>query len=327
MKALASMTDKSKQFTLILDDENQTKPISVKKASFQEKSRGFLSQSSPALCLTFEKSVGYNVPCFSHKPSMTEADRPSSKRKIVILCLFALLIILGILLFFLYNPFTGPQDLPKEDGIKARKNMTAAVSVVPENLTLATLLAAEMEEPQGGAMRNCLEKAAQEFSEEPSIVKKNTRMILQCNGTKREFLSGKGGNLIEVVWINEKVSYTLVHEAHPDVHLARLGRHPFPLSLGNIFCVLQDVISYNGSEELQSCLREALKQLPCEPLIVQDNAKMVVSCGGKSLTFISGEGQTEINVYREDPHGPIQYVVKATGNAWWSRYFKKGKLC
>nr|XP_020670873.1 uncharacterized protein LOC110091191 [Pogona vitticeps]XP_020670874.1 uncharacterized protein LOC110091191 [Pogona vitticeps]XP_020670875.1 uncharacterized protein LOC110091191 [Pogona vitticeps] len=332
------MRDDSNVFEPLLDEEDLSRSKSmrkvfakaVRKASFQEKLWEFLSQSSVALCPTFQKSVGYGVPCVTHKPSMTETDRPWVKRKMVILVIslsvLLELIFLCILLCFSYNPSTGPQDLPKEDGIKARKNMTAAVSVVPENLTLATLLAAETEEPQGGAMRNCLEKAVQEFSEEPSIVKKNTRMILQCNGTKREFLSGKGGNLIEVVWINEKVSYTLVHEAHPDVYLARLGRHPLPLNISSIQSVLQDVASHNGSEELRSCLRKALAELPWEPVIVQDNAKMVVSCGGTNLAFISGKGQTEINVYREDPHGEIQYAVKATGWAWFLRPLTRRKI-
>ncbi|KAJ7317240.1 hypothetical protein JRQ81_003402 [Phrynocephalus forsythii] len=171
----------------------------------------------------------------------------------------AFLIILAILLCFPPNTFLWPHQSPKVDEIKARKNVMVALSDVPKYLTLGMLLAAEREEPRGGAMRDCLEKAAEEFSLEPRIVKSNAKMTLHCDGTKWEFLSGKGENLIEVVWINGKVSYALAHEAHPDVYLARLGRHPLPLSLSSIVGVLQDVSSHNGSEELQSCLRKALE--------------------------------------------------------------------
>lgn len=324
------MSDNSNLFVCISNEEGKSKSITMKEPLFWEKSLVNLSKGSAALCLSPEKSIGNGVPCFPHRSTMTEATRPLVKRKMVIISLFALfaLLFLGTLLYF-FCPFTAPQHLPNADGIKAEKNMAAAaaaLSVVPENLTLATLLAAEQEEPSLGAMRNCLKTAAEEFSKEPSIVKRNAMMTLRCDGRKWEFLSGKGGNLIEVAGTNETASYIFVHEAHPEVHLARLGIHPLPLSVSSIVGVLQDVIAHNGSEELQSCLRTALQQLPWEPEAVQNDAKMVVSCDGKRLTFISGKEQNEIDVFTEESNGPIQYRVKATGGAWWSRFFKRGKI-
>ncbi|KAJ7317238.1 hypothetical protein JRQ81_003400 [Phrynocephalus forsythii] len=325
------MRDDSNLLEPLLDEEDQSKSISVRRPSFSDKLWGIVPQSSAALCLSFKKGVGHGVPCFSHKSTMTEAVRPLVKRKMVILILhifafLAFLILLATVLYFFSNTFPWSRQLSKVDEIEARKNVMVALSDVPRNLTLGMLLAAEREEPCEGAMRDCLEKAAEEFSEEPRIVKSNAKMTLHCNGTKREFLSGKGENLIEVVWIDGKVSYELSHEAHPDVHLARLGRHPLPLNISSILGVVQDVSSHNGSEELQSCLRKALDELPWEPMVVQNDAKMAVSCGGTNLSFVSGEGQTEINVFREPPHGEIHYMVRATGWASFLRFFTRGRI-
>ncbi|KAJ7317239.1 hypothetical protein JRQ81_003401 [Phrynocephalus forsythii] len=304
---------------LVLDEEDQNKSIPMTKTSFWKRSWRSLSQNSAELCLSFEKSIECSVPRFFHRSTMTKIVRPLIKRRPNSLLLIVL-ILLSMMLFINMSPMC-PQYCCETEG-----NTKVAIKVAPKNLTLGTLLAAEREEPRGGALRDCLEKAVQEFSEEPSIIQNNAKMTLHCNGTKREFLSGRGENLIEVVWIDGKVSYALVHEAHPDVHLTRLGRHPLPLSLSSIVDILQDVSSHNGSEVLRGCLRKALEQLPQEPEELQHNAKMVVSCDGKRFTFISGAGQAEIIVFREEPHGEIRYLAKAVGRAPWFGFLKRGNL-
>ncbi|XP_053159500.1 uncharacterized protein LOC128348032 isoform X2 [Hemicordylus capensis] len=330
---LASMRDDSNLYEPLLEDGDDRRLIPVPRVSYVEKLWGILPQNFAASWLNFPNSIEYGMPCSSHKltrekSTMTQATRFAAERRTWALILgFALLsLFLLVLLCFFYSFSICPlrkQQCPIEvNRTKAEENTIAAIVVMPEDLSVATLQEAR-EKEHLEAMRNCLDKAFEEFYQEPNMVKKNAKMVLQCNGTRREFLSGKGENHIEVVQINDKIDYIL-DEASPEVHMARLGRHSFPLNLISINEVLDDLASWEGSEELQACLNKALKEFPQEPMSVQDNASLVVVCGRKNLTFISGKGQNEINVYKEDTDEEIQYQVKATGWAWWARLFTRG---
>ncbi|KAL8212957.1 UNVERIFIED_CONTAM: hypothetical protein K2H54_059806 [Gekko kuhli] len=242
---------------------------------------------------------------------MTEASGPPVKKRVcplLLVLIFLAIVLIGLsalYLFFIWSPWSQPTQA-EVDWIRVCENTTEAVLVVPEKLSVATLLEAQSQEPPQGAMRNCLDEAVLKFSDEPGVLKKNARMVLQCNGTKREFLSGEGENDIEVVWISGKVEY-LVHEASPEVRVARLGRRPLPLNLTTIIGVREDLETQGALEELQDCLDKVVQEFPREPMAVQNNAMLIVSCG-TGLSFISGEGQTMINVYREDNmDGDIQY--------------------
>ncbi|XP_061475038.1 uncharacterized protein LOC133380885 [Rhineura floridana] len=314
------MRDDSNLFEPLLDDGDDSKIIPVRRLSYREKLWGILPQSSAPSWLNIKNSVDCGVPRFSNKSTMTQTTRPLVKRKIWILILVLLALVTLLALAFIGALFCSPWK--QQPSLEAGENTTAA-----KNLSLASLLDAKNQEPHWGAMHNCLAEAVQKFSEEPEMVRKNARMILQCNGTRQEFVSGKGEIRIEVVWINGMASYIL-DEATPEVHMARLGRHPLPLSLASISGVLQDLASNISKTqeclgELQSCLSKALQEFPLEPATLQDNAKLVVTCGGENLTFISGNGDSEINVYRE--RGEIQFQVKPTWQAWWARLFK-GRL-
>ncbi|XP_028569693.2 uncharacterized protein LOC114588508 [Podarcis muralis] len=321
------MRDDSNLFEPLLDDGDDSKLIPVQRFSYREKLWGILPRSSAPSWLY---GIECGVPSFSDKSTMTQTTRPLGKRKtwtlILVLLAFLTLLTLAFIGALFWAPWR-PQSPVEANKAKAGENTTAAILVGQKNLSLAALLEAEMQEPQEGAMRKCLEEAVHKFSEEPAMVRKNSRMVLQCNGTKQEFVSGKGEIHIEVVWINGTASYIL-DESSPEVHVVRLGRHPMPLSLARISDVLQDLPS-NISEtqgdlkELRSCLNKALQEFPREPVVLQDDAKLMVTCGGVNLTFISGGGQSDINVYRED--GEVQYQVKPTWSAWWARLFK-GRL-
>lgn len=192
---------------------------------------------------------------------------------------------------------------------------------VPKNLSLTILLEAWKSEPFCEAMEDCFDTAIKEFRSEPQIVKENAKMILECNGTRKEFVSGKGENYIEVFWVDGQTHYT-VKEANSQVYVARLRHQPLPLNLGSILNVSQQLASLKGSEELRQCLNEIIEEFPKEPYVVQDNAVLEVSCGGSNVTFRSGAGKNEINVYK-DLQGKIVFKVKGRGWAWWARLFVK----
>lgn len=267
------------------------------------------------------------------KPLLEDGDcgaRSPVKKRIhallpVLIFLAIVPVMLGVIyIFFIWCPWSQPAQA-EVDRVRVWENATEAMLVVPEKLSVATLVKAQSQEPPGGAVRNCLDEAVRKFLDEPDVLQRNARMVLQCNGTRQEFLSGEGENDIEVIWISGRVEY-LVHEASPEVRLARLGCHPLPLDLATIIGVRQDLATQGAFEKLQGCLDKVLQEFPKEPVVVQNNATLVVSCG-KDLSFISGGGQTEINVYRENnTDGEIQYKVKASGWPWWARFFKRGSI-
>ncbi|XP_003217981.1 uncharacterized protein LOC100558663 [Anolis carolinensis] len=279
-----------------------------------------------------DKDTKFALFCFCQSSPECETARSRVLRILTLLLIYGLLF--GLIVFALGQSYvtskvhTYPiQPIPREfERIKGVMNITIAVSGVPKNLTLAALLEAKGQEPHGGAMKICLDKAAQEFSKEPAIVKKNALMAILCNGTKQVFRSGKGQNKIGVVLANGKVYYVFIHGASAEVHLARLGHQTFPLNRTSILDVLEDLKSQNGSEEMQRCLNKTLSELPREPTTVPANAKMVVSCGGQNLTFLSGTGKNEIHVYREETGGEIQFRVKTSGWDWWARVFTRGRV-
>ncbi|XP_070594010.1 uncharacterized protein [Erythrolamprus reginae] len=195
--------------------------------------------------------------------------------------------------------------------------------VVPQNLTLTILEEAKTSEPFSEAMQKCFDTAIREFMLEPLIVRENAKMILECNGTRREFVSGTGENYLEVSWVHSQIHY-MVREANSQVYMARLGRHPLPLSLGSILEVCQRLVTLEESEELRQCLNKAIEEFPKEPQVLQDNAVLEVSCGGRHVTFRSEALQNEtneINVYK-DMQGEVVFQVKARGAAWWARKFQ-----
>lgn len=308
------MKDESYLFCPLLEDGDSSNLVHVQR-SLMEKLWGILSQSPAASWLNFPSDIKYGTTHFQEKSTKEKATMtlasgsPIRSVPVLILILILIIFLLAILSFSLFIWSLGKQQSPSVP----HPNVAVA-----KNLSIATLLEARDQEPPQGAMRDCLDKAVQEFSTEPSLVMKNTRMILHCNGTKQEFVSGNGGTHIEVVWINDMARYS-VNEANAEVHVARLARNPLPLSLTSINEVLRDLASWNGSEEMQECLRLTLQKFCEEPTTVQHNAKVVVSCGNHNMTFISGKAQNEISVYRGSAYEEIQYKMKAT---FWARFVK-----
>lgn len=68
----------------------------------------------------------------------------------------------------------------------------------------------------------------------------------------------------------------------------------------------------NGvSFTLQACFNVAIDHFGQEPLVVQQNAKMIIQCDGQAFEFLSGSGECEISVYlfREKIHYGIRELT------------------
>ncbi|KAM6472713.1 uncharacterized protein PHA67_005778 isoform 2-T2 [Liasis olivaceus] len=297
-KAFATMKEDSDLLETFLLDEDYREHKLVCRSSYQKKPRGLPLLNSAVLLHNIKSGIKYNVSYFSRKCTMTG---PPLKRSTLVLILV-------------------PSILLTIGGMWVWHNLPIAVAD-PKNLTVATLLEAKKSEPLCGAMEKCLDKAIKEFILELDIVKENAKMILECNGTRKEFVSGKGENYIEVFWVDGQTYYT-VKEANLKVHMARLGRQPLPLSLASILNVYQELASHEGLDDLRQCLNKTIEEFPKEPSDVQNNAKLVVSCGENNVIFRSAAGKNEITVYK-DMHGKIEFNVKYTGWAWWARLFTR----
>ncbi|XP_026542726.1 uncharacterized protein LOC113424982 isoform X1 [Notechis scutatus] len=299
----------------LLDEEaNEFKLVSI--SSYLKKIWGFLLQQSTMLWHNIKSGIKNTVSCIFRKYPVNLPFIKILKIFILVFLLFSLVSILLLL---------------KEKGIGKiypfGNNVATSVVLVkgdntetiPKDLTATVLLEAKESEPFCEAMKNCFDTAVNKFESEPRIVKENAKMILKCNGTRKEFVSGKGENYIEVFWVDGQTYYT-VKEANSQVYAARLGRQP--LNLGSLLKVYQQLVSLEGSEELQQCLNKTIEKFPKEPHAVQDNAVLQVSCGESNVTFHSGAGENEINVYKV-MQGEIVFNVKAKGWAWWARLFRR----
>ncbi|XP_058025094.1 uncharacterized protein LOC131191211 isoform X2 [Ahaetulla prasina] len=301
--AFATMKEENNLPKPFLIDEEADAFKLVCRSSYPKKIWGLFLQQSTMLWHNIRSGIKNTVSCVFHKYPLT---LPSIKGLTLVFILVFLFLLLKV--NFTRHPFG--------------YNITPIVpfkEAAPKNLTVTSLLEAQKSEPFCEAMKNCFDTAIKEFTSEPQIVKENAKMILECNGTRKEFVSGKGENYIEVFWVDRQTHYT-VKEANSQVYVARLRRQPLPLNLGSLLNVYQQLASLEGSEELRQCLNKAIEEFPKEPQVVQDNAVLQVSCGGSNVTFRSEAGKNEINVYK-DTQGKIAFRVKGREWAWWARLF------
>ncbi|XP_034974980.1 uncharacterized protein LOC118086966 [Zootoca vivipara] len=174
-------------------------------------------------------------------------------------------------------------------------------------------------------LQACFTKAIDTFLQEPWSVQQNAQLVIQCDGPPIEFRSGKGDCQISVYVIKKRIQCD-IKERTAEMYLARLANHKEPLSVGDLLRVRQSLRSWGVlSEELGHCLEFAVEEFAKEPFCVQDNAYMVVDCGGQVLNFASGEGENKINIY-DVRGGLIHYRIRISGS-WTSivRFFHGNK--
>ncbi|XP_065419166.1 uncharacterized protein LOC135974677 [Chrysemys picta bellii] len=155
---------------------------------------------------------------------------------------------------------------------------------------------------------SCLDLALERFRREPRCVQENARLLIRCDGGEQEFVSGRGQCEISV----------LLADGEPQYHITELGgdrpvtwshASPEPLSVADLERVRDRLGNWGAlGEELSGCFGEAISQFSREPQCVQENARMGISWDGRTLEFLSGEGQCEISVCCRDERP--QYKVE-----------------
>nr|XP_008123278.1 PREDICTED: uncharacterized protein LOC103282400 [Anolis carolinensis] len=161
-------------------------------------------------------------------------------------------------------------------------------------------------------LKACFDVAIDIFDKEPPLVQQNARMVIQCAGPPIEFLSGNGECEISVYLLYNEIQHS-IRELTPEMYLARLSVRQEPLSIFNMLWVRGKLQSWGVlSPELEGCLDFAIEEFAKEPFCIQDNAHMVVDCGGQVVTFASGNGQNIINIYNVRD-GSIHYRIRTSG--------------
>ncbi|EMP25755.1 hypothetical protein UY3_17171 [Chelonia mydas] len=167
----------------------------------------------------------------------------------------------------------------------------AALLSFQEPLTIANLLR-HRDRLQGldeasYELRECLERGVGEVQQAqaarpPPAVQANAWLSVQCAGRALEFLSGQGDCKISVYLLHHRVRYS-VEVRTAELYLARLAVRPELLSVD---------------------------------ALLRDDARMVVDCAGRALSFSAGAGGNQINVY-DDRDGRVHYRIRASG--LWAR--------
>lgn len=174
-------------------------------------------------------------------------------------------------------------------------------------------------------LQACFNEAIDGFCQEPLLVQENSKMVIQCDGQTVQFLSGSGDCEISVYVFRDAIQFD-VRERTAEMYLARLATRQEPLSVHDLLRVKSDLRSWGVlSEELRGCLEFAVQEYAQEPLCVQNNADMVVDCGGQVVKLASGRQDNHINVY-DVRDGTIHYRIKISG-LWAStvRFFRGNK--
>ncbi|XP_061478101.1 uncharacterized protein LOC133382415 [Rhineura floridana] len=153
----------------------------------------------------------------------------------------------------------------------------------------------------------CFDEAVKRFSMEPSSIKQDAQMLVECDGWVVKFISGQGVCEISVFFSKGVPEYNI--QVKSEKFLERLQMGAVPLSLEN----LRKVRDGMEEGEIKSCFDLALSKFKQEPRCIQENAKMVVMGNEETLVLCSGKEENQITVISSEKG--IHYQVSAQG--WW----------
>lgn len=156
-------------------------------------------------------------------------------------------------------------------------------------------------------LQACFTVAINGFRKEPVIVQQNARLLIQCEGLTMEFHVGKGHCEILVLALNEKIQYN-VKELTAETYHARMLIREEPWSTNDLLRVKRTLETWRIlSETFKKCLQLTLEMFPREPWCIQNNAYVLVDCGGHMVKFVSGNKENYVYVY-SDTEG-VHYKV------------------
>ncbi|XP_062825581.1 uncharacterized protein LOC134295944 [Anolis carolinensis] len=146
-------------------------------------------------------------------------------------------------------------------------------------------------------LRACLDVAITEVGKEPSSVKNDAELTIECNGFCLDFISGKGRSHIYILF-SDKLPRYRVRVASVDVYLDRLKCRAMPLTTENLLKVWKEVENLKGcTADLRACLKRALQEFNALPPQHRGNATIFIDCDGKNFKMVSGHGESWISVF------------------------------
>ncbi|XP_077187310.1 uncharacterized protein LOC143834384 [Paroedura picta] len=157
----------------------------------------------------------------------------------------------------------------------------------------------------------CFDRAVEGFLMEPSVVKQDARMLVECEGRVVEFVSGQGSCEISVFLSADDVPQYDVEVKSWYVFLERLRAGIVPLTLENLKMVRDRLGRWQ--EDLHDCFDVAVLTFAKEPSWIQENAKLVIAASGETIELVSGKGENQVRVFGSKDG--IQYRISPRG--WW----------
>lgn len=143
---------------------------------------------------------------------------------------------------------------------------------------------------------SCLDVAIMEIEKEPTSVKSNAELTVECGGSCLDFISGKGKSHIYVVFSNRQARYR-VRVSSVDVYLDRLSSRAMPLTSENLLKVWKEMEGLKGcTVDLRACLKRALQEFSALSPRHRANVTIFIDCDGKTFKMTAGQGESWISV-------------------------------
>lgn len=269
--------------------------------------------------MTFRKMTALLKNEFQGEPSRRWLTSPSRVKKFAIRSLVIVLIALALCLIVaeMKDP---SMDVEQAVAMVMETLMPTWESLTEWNLEKHRIQLAK-DRP---LLQACFTVAINGFRKEPIIVQQNARLLIQCEGLIKEFRMGKGHCEISVLALNEKIQY-IVKELTVEMYHARMLVREEPWSTNDLLRVKHTLETWRIlSETFRKCLQLTLEMFPMEPWCVQNNAYVLVDCGGNMVKFVSGNKENYVYVYSDDEGVYYKVIPYSTWNQI-ARFFSGAK--
>lgn len=166
---------------------------------------------------------------------------------------------------------------------------------------------------------SCLDVVLTEIAKEPSSLKNNAELTIECGNLCLDFISGKGRSHIYVLFTDKQPRYR-VQVSCVDVYLDRLNCREMPLSAVNLLKMWKEIEGMKGcTVDLRACLKRALQEFNALSPRHRTNATVFIDCDGKNFKLVSGQGENWISIFNiigdEHCHREVVLALGETGSS------------
>lgn len=190
--------------------------------------------------------------------------------------------------------------------------------LTPENLEKVRQELARWDESTR-ELRACLDLAITEIAKEPSSLKNNAELTIECGSLCLDFISGKGRSHLYVLFADKQPRYR-VRVSSVNVYLDRLSSREMPLTAANLLKMWKETEGMKGCTiDLRACLKRALQEYNALSPRHRANATVFVDCDGKNFKMVSGQGENWISIFNiigdEHCHREVVLALGDTGSS------------